>query len=90
MMSILKSIGFEAQTPEGAYYVMADYSNVPSKHSKKDSKSFAVWMTEKLRVAVVPGEVFGCSNFFRISFATSNKNIEEGCKKIISACNKLK
>ena len=58
MMSILKSIGFEAQTPEGAYYVMADYSNVPSKHSQMDSKSFAVWMTEELRVAVVPGEVF--------------------------------
>ena len=41
-------------------------------------------------VVVVPGEVFGCSNFFRISFATSNENIVEGCKKIISACKKLK
>ena len=41
-------------------------------------------------VAVVPGEAFGSSNFFRISFATSNENIEEGCKKIISACKKLK
>ena len=58
MMSVLNTIGFRAQKPEGAYYVLADYSNVPSKHSKKDSKSFAVWMTEKLRVAVVPGEVF--------------------------------
>ena len=58
MMGILNTIGFRAQKPEGAYYVLADYSNVPSKHSKKDSKSFAVWMTEKLRVAVVPGEVF--------------------------------
>ena len=58
MMSILNTMGFRSQKPEGAYYVLADYSNVPSKHSKKDSKSFAVWMTEKLRVAVVPGEVF--------------------------------
>ena len=41
-------------------------------------------------VAVVPGEAFGYSNFFRISFATSNENIIEGCKKIISACQKLK
>ena len=37
---------------------MADYSNVPSIHCDKDSRSFAVWMTEELRVAVVPGEVF--------------------------------
>ena len=41
-------------------------------------------------VAVVPGEAFGCSNFFRISFATSNEDIIEGCDKIISVCNKLK
>ena len=41
-------------------------------------------------VAVVPGEAFGCSNFFRISFATSNENIIEGCDKIVSACKKLK
>ena len=41
-------------------------------------------------VAVVPGEAFGCTNFLRISFATSNENIIEGCYKIISACKKLK
>ena len=41
-------------------------------------------------VAVVPGEAFGCTNFLRISFATSNENIIEGCDKIISACKKLK
>ena len=41
-------------------------------------------------VAVVPGEAFGCSNFFRISFATSNEDIIEGCDKIISVCKKLK
>ena len=41
-------------------------------------------------VAVVPGEAFGCSNFFRISFALSNEDILKGCKKIISACSKLK
>ena len=41
-------------------------------------------------VAVVPGEAFGCSNFFRISFATSNEDIIDGCDKIISAYKKLK
>ena len=41
-------------------------------------------------VAVVPGEAFGCTNFLRISFATSNENIIEGCDKIISACKNLK
>ena len=41
-------------------------------------------------VAVVPGEAFGCTNFLRISVATSNENIIEGCDKIISACKNLK
>ncbi|MBS60545.1 MAG: aminotransferase [Anaerolineaceae bacterium] len=58
LMSTLNSLGFVAQTPEGAYYVLANYSNVPSIHSNKDSRSFAVWMTKELQVAVVPGEVF--------------------------------
>jgi len=33
-------------------------------------------------VAVVHGAAFGMSPFFRISYATSNKALEEACKRI--------
>ncbi len=58
MMSILDAFGFSAATPEGAYYVLADYSQVQAPQAGWDSMKFAVWMVEEIGVAVVPGIVF--------------------------------
>jgi aspartate/methionine/tyrosine aminotransferase len=58
MMSILDEIGFAAPVPEGAYYVLADYSAVPIPQAELGSMQFAVWMVEEVGVAVVPGIVF--------------------------------
>jgi len=58
MMSILNEFGFSAATPEGAYYVLTDYSRVQSPQAEWDSMKFAVWMVEEIGVAVVPGIVF--------------------------------
>ena len=45
-------------TPEGAYYVLANYSNIPLVQSEWDSTSFAMWMLKEVGVAVLPGTVF--------------------------------
>lgn len=58
MMEILQELGFEAPMPEGAYYVLADYGQVPIPQAQWDSTRFAVWMVEEIGVAVVPGSVF--------------------------------
>ena len=58
MMAILDEFGFSAATPEGAYYVLADYSQVQAPQAGWDSMKFAVWMVEEIGVAVVPGIVF--------------------------------
>lgn len=55
MLSILNDIGFRAQAPEGAYYVMADFSDL---RFDGDDVAFARWMTSEARVAVVPGSSF--------------------------------
>ena len=80
--------------PQGSFYAYVCCNELIGK--KKDDGSeikndidFSEYLLDE-DVVVVPGEAFGCSNFFRISFATSNENIVEGCKKIISACQKLK
>ncbi len=80
--------------PQGSFYIYVCCNELIGKKKDDGSKikndiDLSDYLLDE-GVAVVPGEAFGCSNFFRISFATSNKNIEEGCKKIISACNKLK
>jgi aminotransferase len=58
IMSILTDIGFRAPMPEGSYYVLADYEHVRAPQAQLDSTSFAIWMTEDVGIAVVPGIVF--------------------------------
>ena len=50
---------------------------------------FASELLEATGVAVVHGAAFGLSPFFRISYATSNKALEEACRRIQSFCNSL-
>jgi len=57
-MDILKKVGFLATKPEGAYYVLADYGNIPIAQSEWDSTRFAMWMLEHIGVAVLPGTAF--------------------------------
>lgn len=56
MMQILADCEMQASPPEGAYYVMADFSGLgfPS----HDDHAFAHWMTTEVGVAVVPGSSF--------------------------------
>ncbi len=58
MMDILHEMGFDAPIPEGAYYVLADYSRVPTPQAQLDSMQFALWLVQEVGVAVVPGTVF--------------------------------
>ncbi|MBC7672151.1 MAG: aminotransferase class I/II-fold pyridoxal phosphate-dependent enzyme [Polaromonas sp.] len=50
----LTDAGFTFTQPEGAYYVLADFSGL----SDMDDVSFAKWMTEEIGVASVPGSSF--------------------------------
>jgi aminotransferase len=58
IVGILTELGFRTPMPEGSYYVLADYSQVPIPQAGWDSTRFAEWMTEVVGVAVVPGCVF--------------------------------
>jgi aminotransferase len=58
MMGILEEVGFSAILPEGAYYTMAEYSQLDIPQAQWDSKQFARWMTTEVGVAVVPGTSF--------------------------------
>ena len=58
MMGILQEIGFDAPMPEGSYYTLAEYSQLPIPQANLDSTSFAIWMVEQVGIATVPGSVF--------------------------------
>ncbi len=54
MVDGLQAAGFGCEPPEGAYYVMADFSAL----SDLPDDEFAVWMTRNIGVTPVPGSSF--------------------------------
>ena len=47
-------------------------------------------LLEETGVAVVFGAAFGLSPNFRVSYATSEAELEDACRRIQSFCNKLR
>ena len=54
LLGAVREAGFTASTPEGAYYILADFSGL----SRLDDERFAHWLTTTLGVAPVPGSSF--------------------------------
>lgn len=91
--------GCECLNPYGAFYVFPSFkdlfqSDKWKKLSQKydsefNSTNFSSYLLEKANVAVVPGVAFGNDDSIRMSFATSDKNIEEGVKRIKKAVEQL-
>ena len=51
---------------------------------------FAAELLASEAVAVVQGEAFGLSPFFRISYATSTEVLEDACSRIQRFCASLR
>jgi len=47
-------------------------------------------LLESEGIAGVHGEAFGLSPYFRLSYATDEKTLEDACNRIERACNNLK
>jgi aspartate/methionine/tyrosine aminotransferase len=58
MHEILDARGFTSTPPQGAYYTMAEYSNIDAPQARWDSTRFAHWLTTEVGVAAVPGTSF--------------------------------
>jgi aminotransferase len=54
MCSALDEAGFKYAAPEGAYYILADFSDI----SDLESREFAIWLAQEVGVATVPGMSF--------------------------------
>lgn len=95
VMDLLKNAkGLRMVKPDGAFYLFINCEKLIGKKTKdnlviSDSNIFGAYLLEKYLVAVVPGEAFGAVNHFRISYATSEKNLIEACKRIVEACNSI-
>lgn len=81
--------GICCSDPDGAFYVFPDVSEHFGKGGIHDSQSFADFLLDEARVAVVPGAAFGADEFVRISYATSMERLHEGVRRIEAALTKL-
>ena len=87
--------GIECLKPEGAFYVYPKCKALmgkvtPDQQSLRTDADISAYLLEAEVVAVVCGEAFGLSPFFRISYATETSLLEEACKRIQRACAALR
>ena len=87
--------GLKCPTPEGAFYVYPSCAGLigktaPSGKVIASDADFATELLDAEGVAVVHGEAFGLSPFFRISYATANAVLEDACTRIQRFCGGLK
>jgi len=79
--------GIECPSPEGAFYVYPSCAKLIGKKTPAgkviaDDETFCAELLETEGVAVVFGSAFGLGPNFRISYATSEKLLEEACTRI--------
>lgn len=87
--------GIECRSPEGAFYVYPSCAKLIGKKTPtgkviKTDEDFVTELLEAEAVAVVHGSAFGLGPAFRISYATSEKNLEEACSRIQRFCASLR
>ena len=86
--------GLEVNIPTGAFYLFPKCSSFFGKsdgtRTIRNSTDFTLYLLEEAHVATVAGDAFGEPDGFRMSYATSDENIQEALKRIKNACAKLK
>jgi aspartate aminotransferase len=86
--------GLHCPRPEGAFYVYPSCAGLIGKKAPdgkciETDEDFARYLLEAEGVAVVHGSAFGLAPHFRISYATSNEELEDACARIDRACRAL-
>ncbi len=78
--------GMLTPTPQGAFYVYPDVTGLFGKEFRgrtfNSSLDLADFVLEEAEVALVPGEAFGPSGFFRLSYALSDEQLLEGIQRL--------
>jgi aminotransferase len=84
LLPVLADAGFKFSTPEGAYYVLTDFSGL----SDKDDTTFAKWMAAEIGVAGVPGSSFYSTgsgrgkNMIRFAFCKKQETLDQAAERL--------
>ena len=85
MVKALNEIdGIECLAGDGTFYVFPDFSGMQAKLNCETDTDLAEKLLEA-GVALVPGSAFGTPGHMRISFATSDENLQKAVERLKSA-----
>lgn len=95
IVNLAKDIpGFHVNVPEGAFYLFPECSAFFGKGYRektiRNSADLAMFLLEEAHVACVAGSAFFAPNYIRLSYATSDENIQEAMRRIKTTLAKLK
>ncbi|MGQ0536152.1 MAG: pyridoxal phosphate-dependent aminotransferase [Methanobacteriota archaeon] len=88
LLTILREAGFHPVEPEGAYYIMADFSGVEAPAAAKaDDRTFAEWLVRDVGLAGVPGGSFFSrpelgGHLIRFHFAKKDDTLEAARERL--------
>lgn len=86
--------GFEVNKPQGAFYLFprcsAYFGKTDGKQVIATADNLAMYLLNEAHVACVGGDSFGAPDCFRMSYATSDANIEEAMRRLSVALAKLR
>jgi aspartate aminotransferase len=87
--------GLTCLSPSGAFYLFPGCAGVIGKTSPDgkvigDDRDWVIHLVESAGVATVHGGAYGLSPHFRLSIATSDSLLREGCERIARACAALR
>jgi len=89
-MPALHEAGFKCTAPEGAYYVLADFSEL----SDLTAVPFAMWLAEEIGVATVPGSTFyhdagTAKGYTRFAFCKKLETLERAAERLSKLAAKV-
>jgi len=74
--------GVRCGMPEGAFYVYPNVEAYVKKYGIADTTPLAEKLLDEAHIALVPGPAFGTNEHLRISYATSQEQIDEGLRRL--------
>ena len=85
LVAALDEAGFSFAIPEGAYYILADFSEL----SDRPDAEFATWMTREIGVASVPGSSFYHERelgrtLVRFAFCKKRETLERAGERLVA------
>ncbi len=78
----LRDAGFRPRVPQGAYYMLADYSE---RYGAMPTREACFRLLEELHIAVIPGEIFYAGEappVIRFHFAVEDRILEEVARRL--------